>query len=153
MQLTQNASEERLMFLQRVMILSYRKMSYLDEILRLTKEIGGSLDRDDRVSVQLLLVSRQEEMEKLDECRIKLHEEAGALEGQELIELETILKGQFEGPTGDDVVAMGDGGDFAHLGKINAYAKAAKKHLEDIIILDKRMSNRVAGEDSFYNGK
>ena len=153
MLLTQNNSKDRIMFLQRVMILCYRKMSYLDEILRLTKEIGASLDRDDRVSVQLLLVSRQEEMEALDECRVKLHREVEILQGEELLEMESILKGQFEGPIGEDIALMENNGEFSHLGKIDAYSKASKKHLEEIILFDKRMSNRVAGDDSFYNGK
>ena len=153
MLLTQNACEEKNMYLQRVMILSYRKMTYLDEILRLTKEIGESLDRDDRVSVQLLLVSRQDEIEKLDQCRVQLHEEAGLLQGQELEEMETILKGQLDELSPEDAQLMGDGGAFFNLGKINAYSKLSKKHLADIVILDKRMSSRLAGEDSFYNEK
>lgn len=150
MLLTQNRTEERNLFFQRIMILSYRKMSYLDEILRLTREIGESLDRDDRVSVQLLLVSRQEEMEKLDICRVELHEEADLLQGEELKELESILKGQFDGPKGEDAVIMAEHGELFNLGKINAYSRMSKKHLDDIIRLDERMSNRVAGEDSFY---
>lgn len=153
MLLTQNKSEERHIFLQRVMILSYRKMSYLDEILRLTKEIGESLDRDDRVSVQLLLVSRQEEIENLDECRINLHEEMENLSNEESFELEKILKGKFENPSAEDAELMKEGGEFAYLAKIDAYSKASKKYLEEIIVLDKRMSNRLAGEDSFYQEK
>ena len=45
-----------------------KKYTHMSEISRLTNEIAEELSRDDRVSVQMTLGMRGEELEKVKEC-------------------------------------------------------------------------------------
>ena len=50
-----------------------KKYAHMSEISRLTAEMAEELSRDDRVSVQMTLGMRGEELEKVRECDHKLH--------------------------------------------------------------------------------
>lgn len=117
-----------------------KKYSIVTEIYRLTEEIGELLSKDDRVSSQLVLAMRQEEMSKADRCSDSL----GILE---------------------DVMVQGDREHLRHLLDSEEGAKLAETWEEKKIIeicnniqqtllrtaeIDKRISQRIAGKESFY---
>ncbi|MEF9941582.1 MAG: hypothetical protein RSA90_04515 [Lachnospiraceae bacterium] len=103
-----------------------KKYNCVNEIHNTTKEIGDALSRDDRISVQMLLGMRQEEMDKADECNHAVRM------------LESSL------PVAE-----------AHYYREHEKVKEMKNKIQSVldrcVALDKIMSKRVGGKDSFYS--
>lgn len=118
--------------------LLHGRYSILDEVLRLTDEIANNLSRNDRISVQMLLEMRAKELEHIDENmrRFQIFKEQFPDEIQR--EMENLL--QTENAEAEGPYAV----------KIAESVKNCEKLLKQIIEIDKRMSKRVAGSDSFY---
>ncbi|MCI8599444.1 MAG: hypothetical protein HFJ10_13560 [Lachnospiraceae bacterium] len=115
----------------------------LDEVLRVTKEIADALSRDDRVSVQMLLGMRQDEIQSLyeNEQRIyRLLECASKSEKEEMLEL---LQGDGENLEEDSFEKK----------KVGEIGRNIKRNREKIIDLDRAISTKLAGKDSFYETK
>ena len=114
------------------------RYSCLNEILRLTGEIAENLNRNDKVSVQMLLEMRAKELEHIDENmrRFLIFKEQFSEEVQR--EMERLLKVKDADPEGVHATAIAD------------TVENCEKVLNQIIEIDKRMSKRVAGSDSFY---
>lgn len=114
------------------------RQNHLNETLRLTRELGASLDRNDRVSAQMLLEMRGEELEKIDDGLRKLQMFREQLSEQTRNEIDELLKCRtIEEPDNNT-------------DKIIEIAKNCKKLLAETIAIDKRISRKVAGTDSFY---
>lgn len=115
-----------------------QRRTHLNEVMKVTKELSESLDRNDRVSVNMLLTMRAEELEKVDLTLRGLQE----------------FKEQLGVKTAGDIDALLNGqqieNQMPEMDKIIDTAKDCRKVLDDIIAVDKRMSRRVAGENSFY---
>ena len=121
-----------------VLKLFVARRSHFREILQITKEISEALDRNDRVSVQMLLQMRGKELEDVDGTIRSLEAFKEQLPRETRREIEALSQGQ---PIEDQ---------NAEMDKIVETAKSCRKLLEDIVSVDKRMSRRIAGDDSFY---
>ena len=125
-----NMNEELLM---EVLSQSRKKYGCVSEIGRMTKELAEALSRNDKVSAQLLLEMRGEEMAKADTC-------------EKNIRLECLLyrKGEYGKPEEES-------GQEAFLVKqINDVNTKIRDILKNAITVDKVVSKRMAGEESFY---
>ncbi len=118
--------------------LLHGRYNFLNETLRLTGEIADNLNRNDKVSVQMLLEMRAKELEHIDENmrKFRIFKEQFSEEVQQ--EMENLLKVKDASSEG------------VHAAAIAETVKNCQKVLEQIIEIDKRMSKRVAGSDSFY---
>lgn len=114
------------------------RQNHLNETLRLTRELGTALDRNDRVSAQMLLEMRGEELEKIDDGLRKLQMFKEQLSEQTRGEIDELLQCR----TIDNPDKNTD--------KIVEIVKNCKKLLQETITIDKRISKKVAGTDSFY---
>lgn len=135
--------EERQELLSELVLLSQQKYTCLLEIERLTREIGDMLSVDDRESVQMLIEMRQEEMNRADEIvqRISLFLESAdlltAAELRDLFDWRKELPADTEEPDAK---------------RIKDFSVRAQKILERTISIDKVISQRLAGKDSYYSG-
>lgn len=114
------------------------RQNHLNETLRLTRELGTALDRNDRVSAQMLLEMRGEELEQIDDGLRKLQLFKEQLSEQTRGEIDELLQCR--------VIDSPD----KNTDKIVEIVKNCKKLLEETIAIDKRISKKVAGTDSFY---
>lgn len=114
------------------------RQNHLNETLRLTRELGTALDRNDRVSAQMLLEMRGEELEQIDDGLRKLQLFKEQLSEQTRGEIDELLQCRaIDSPD-------------KNTDKIVEIVKNCKKLLEETIAIDKRISKKVAGTDSFY---
>ncbi len=131
-------SEYRQEWVMTILKLMQGRRGHLEETLRLTKEVGESLDRNDQVSVQMLLKMRGEELEAVGENMRAVRAFITQLRQETQEEAIALLQ---EKPAKEQDL-MSD--------KIVETVKRCQRLLEEIRIIDERMSKRIAGEDSFY---
>lgn len=121
-----------------VLKLLVKKQNHLTETLRLTRELGEALDRNDRVSAQMLLEMRGEELEAIDDAMRRLQLFREQLSEQTQSDIDQLLQCRtIESPD-------------KNTDKIIEISKNCKKILAETIGIDKRISKRVAGSESFY---
>ncbi len=122
-------------------ILKFLQKKYLciGEIERITREVGDSLSRNDRTSVQILLGMRQEEMDKADNCEKNIRCLLSAMTKSEEIQISEWLKGRESGKP-----------DSPMAGKIMEKGKSIQLLLQKTIEIDRHISKRLAGNDSYY---
>ncbi len=114
----------------------YRGMS---EIERLTKELADTLSSGDRESAQLLLNMRQSEMEKVGDVDHALREMLHVLEPEKREYIAGLMNGNEQ-----------SGYDSPEEEKIVRMAEQTSRILERIIVVDKILSQKLAGKDSYY---
>lgn len=124
--------------------LEQRNCTELLEIERLTKELADTLSRNDRDSVQLLLGMRQSEMEKAGETKRKIYAILEAVDSKERERLAALLNGKD--PKGSD-----KNQEVAQ--RIVSVSRQMKSVLERTIDIDKVLSRKLAGKDSFYENQ
>ena len=118
----------------------HRRYGMVNEVFRVTKEIADALSRDDRVAAQMLLGMRQEEIDHLLESEEKIYmllECAGHLEREEILAL---LKGEREAAKEASFEEK----------KIGEIGNNIRRNLEKIREVDRVVSVKLAGKDSFY---
>lgn len=86
--------------LMEVLSQSRKKYGCVSEIGRMTKELAEALSRNDKVSAQLLLEMRGEEMAKADTCEknIRLLVEEAGIQDRERLECLLTEKGNMGSP-------------------------------------------------------
>lgn len=121
-----------------------RKYNCMTEICRLTEESAQALGRNDKVSVQMLLGMRGEEIEKVRECdkNIGLFKESAPDEFSEWLEKALVGK--------EPVSEVPYGKEGAVVLKIAGNVRSV---WEKTMTVDKHMNMRLAGKDSFYSNK
>ncbi|EXG83357.1 hypothetical protein K413DRAFT_0023 [Clostridium sp. ASBs410] len=116
------------------------KYQCIAEIERITQEIGESLSRNDRTSVQILLGMRQEEMNKADIHERNMKCLVSALPLEEGVRIRDWLKGNNDpkpaNPIAERLVERGN---------------SLQLVLKRVIEMDRHISTRLAGKDSYYN--
>lgn len=126
-------------FLKEMMLQMQKEYVRLVEIERLTKELGDTLARDDRESVQTLLELRQKEMEEADEAKRAVGAILQELDMAERVRIAPLLEGkkhfQADGKTEKKI------GELSYL---------IQNRLQEIIQIDKVISCKLAGSDSYY---
>lgn len=134
---TRDENYRREWALEILKLLVARKNHFV-EVLRITKELGDALDRNDRISIEMLLKMRATELEDIDKTVIGVEAFKEQLLPQTQQEIERLLHGQMI----DEMLP--------EMEKIIETSTSCRKILQDIVALDKRMSMRIAGKDSFY---
>jgi hypothetical protein len=116
------------------------KYQCIAEIERVTQEIGESMSRNDRTSVQMLLAMRQEEMDQADIHERNVKSLVSALPSGEAVQVRDWIKGNADhkpvSPAAEKLVERG---------------KSLQLVLARTIELDRHISTRLAGKDSYYN--
>lgn len=117
-------------------VLERKKYNYLCEVLDLTQQLGQSLDRNDPVSSKILVAMRQDPIQALEELNRSIQQRKTEFSSVEQQRISALLSG----------AAPADGPETAFCNQ----ASLARRQLERVLELDRRISVRLAGEQSFY---
>lgn len=118
----------------------HRRYQTADEVFRVTKEIADALSRDDRMAAQMLLGMRQEELDHLSESKEKIFLLLECAGHQERTEILNLLEGKRKASPGAAFEEK----------KIGEIGENIRRSLERIVELDRMISVKLAGKDSFY---
>lgn len=123
-------------------ILKQLQKKYLsaNEILLHTKGIAEALSRDDRISLQLTLGMRQDEMEKFDSCNHAIDILLTSLPQNEQAVIRNVI-----------IHKKNSDGDGLELKKMRDVSENIQTVMRNCLELDKAMSKRIAGKNSFYS--
>ncbi len=117
-------------------VLERKKFNYLNETLDLTRQLGEALDRGDQESVRMVVAMRQEPILHLEEVDRVAKERRKSLMPEERQRLEELTRG----------AAAESASEKTFLEQ----ASQARRLLERVVDLDRRISLRMAGDQSFY---
>ena len=116
-----------------------KKYQCFTEIERITKDIGDALSRNDRELVQMLLGMRQEEIDQAEMSERNIHLLLSFIPADEATKTMNWIKGNQEyipeNPIGKKLVEKGI---------------SIQMLVQRTIQLDRHISMRLAGKDSFY---
>ncbi|MCI8556231.1 MAG: hypothetical protein HFI19_00430 [Lachnospiraceae bacterium] len=118
----------------------HRRYQAVDEVFRQTKEIADALSRDDRMAAQMLLGMRQEELDRLTESKEKIYLLLECADQQERTEILNLLEGKCKASLEASFEEK----------KIGEIGENIRRNLEKIVALDRMISVKLAGKDSFY---
>lgn len=118
----------------------HRRYGMVNEVFRVTKEIADALSRDDRVAAQMLLGMRQEEIDHLSESEEKIYMLLECAESLERGDILALLKGEREAAKEASFEEK----------KIGEIGNNIRRNLEKIREVDRVVSVKLAGKDSFY---
>lgn len=118
-------------------VLERKKYNYLVELQDLTGQLAENLDRNDQVSVRMLVAMRQDPVRLLAEVDNSGKIRLAALSEEDRCRAEELLK---EGQPRDD-------GERVFLEQ----AQKTRRLLEQVVAMDRRVSMKMAGENSFYH--
>ena len=117
-------------------VLERKKYNSLSEVLDLTRQLGESLDRNDQVAVRMLIAMRQDPLLHLEEAERTAKDRRRSLTEEEQRRIRSLLKGA-EPQSSEERTFLDQAGKTRRL-------------LERVVELDRRVSLRMAGENSFY---
>lgn len=117
-----------------------RRYGTVDEVFRVTKELTDALSRDDRMAAQMLLEMRQEELDHLSESEEKIYMLLECVDQQEREGILRLLKGERKASPEASFEEK----------KIGEIGENIRRNLEKVLELDRVISVRLAGKDSFY---
>ena len=116
-----------------------QKDGSMNEIFKTTQEMQDALARDDRVSLEMLIKMRQDEIDRAVDCDRDIQYLLSVLAPERREQVRDWLN--------HGTAKEQDGFEAVKIGEI---AESIRKVLERTIQVDSRMSQRVAGKDSFY---
>ena len=116
-----------------------KKYGSMNEIFKTTQEMQDALARDDRVSLEMLIKMRQDEIDRAVDCDRDIQFLLSVLAPERREQVRDWLN--------HGTAKEQDGFEAVKIGEI---AESIRKVLERTIQVDSRMSQRVAGKDSFY---
>ena len=118
-------------------VLERKKYNYLVELQEPTGQLAENLDRNDQVSVRMLVAMRQDPVRLLAEVDNSGKIRLAALSEEDRRRAGELLK---EGQPRDD-------GERIFLEQ----AQKTRRLLEQVVAMDRRVSMKMAGENSFYH--
>lgn len=131
---------ELLMEIARVL---QKKYTHMSEISRLTEEMAEELSRDDRVSVQMTLGMRGDEIEKIRECDHNFHLFLDSAPPELRKWLTEVSKGKTS-----------SSGKYGKEGMLIVRLSGSIRNVwEKTMTTDRHMNKRLAGTDSFYTDR
>ena len=126
----------------------YRKQyNHVNEICRITRDLETALQRNDTVSVQLLLGMRGEEMAEADGCRKNIRILSENVQEEDRERMERLLCAEPE------VIRMEEGltrQESSFLNQISDMHQKIQGILKAVVEVDKVLSKKLAGEKSYY---
>lgn len=118
-------------------VLERKKYNYLNEVLDLTEQIGQAADRNDQVAMRMLVAMRQDPILSLAEVDDTAKTRLEGLDREERERLEELRSGADQARNDAERTFLEQSGRTRRL-------------LERVVELDRRVSFRMAGENSFY---
>ncbi len=117
-----------------------RRYQSVNEVFRVTGEIADILSRDDRVAAQMLLEMRQEELDHLSASEENIYALLDCMSKEERAGVLALMKGERK---------LSGEASFEEK-KIGEIGENIRRNLEKIVELDRVISTKLAGKDSFY---
>ncbi len=117
-------------------VLERKKYNDLNEVLDLTRQLGEALDRNDEVAARMLVAMRQDPILHLEEVNATAKARRESLPPEDQDRVAALLAG----------AQAQDNSEKTFVEQVDR----ARSLLERVVELDRRMSLRIAGEDSFY---
>lgn len=119
-----------------------RTGNLLNEMEDLTQQLAQAIDRNDQVSMQMLIAMREEPLGKLQAADLAVRDQIASLDEK----------------TGRQLAAMLNGGPPAQEGErmqtmLCDQVAANRRRLSRILELDRRLNQRMAREKSAYQSK
>ena len=121
-------------------VLERKKYNYLNEVLDLTEQIGQAADRNDQVAMRMLVAMRQDPILSLAEVDDTAKTRLEGLDREERERLEELRSGADQARNDAERTFLEQAGKTRRL-------------LERVVELDRRVSLRMAGGQSFYKKK
>ena len=117
-----------------------RTGNLLNELESLTRQMGEAIDRNDQVSLEMLIAMREEPLAKLQEADQAVRDQLELLTDKfEAAQLASILNG---GPPADPAARVQQ--------QLCEQVAANNRRLKQIMELDRRLNERMARENSVY---
>lgn len=108
----------------------------LNEVQDLSKQLAEAIDRDDRVSVEMLVNMRREPIDKLVDAEDVLADQTASLPPEDGARLSQLLAGASAREPDEKLLAELVGSN--------------RRRLEQIVALDKILNQKLARENSVY---
>ena len=119
-------------------VLERKKYNYLNEVLDLTEQIGQAADRNDQVAMRMLVAMRQDPILSLAEVDDTAKTRLEGLDREERERLEELRSGADQARNDAERTFLEQSGRTRRL-------------LERVVELDRRLSIRLGGKNSFYS--
>ena len=120
-------------------VLERKKYNYLVEVQDLTGQLAGSLDRSDQVSTRMLVAMRQDPIRMLAEVDNSGKLRIGTFPEEDRQRVAQLRKGAPPETDGERIY--------------QEQAQKTSRLLEQVVALDRRVSSKMAGQQSFYSSK
>lgn len=117
-------------------VLERKKYNLLSEVIDLSRQLGEALDRNDDVSVRLLVSMRQDPILQLEETKAAIASKRESMPPEEWARVDALNGG----------AQPRDENETVYLNQVNSVRRILERTLE----LDERLNRRMAGSDSFY---
>lgn len=125
--------------LEEILKLVYREYRGIVEIERLTCELEETLNHSDRKSANLILEMRQAEMERVSQAKRAIGELLESMDEDLKNDIKRLLEG-----------AQLSGRKESEAERISMISRQRNHTMENIRRIDRALSRRVAGKDSYY---
>ena len=118
-------------------VMERKKYNYLCEVMDLSQQIGATLDRNDVVSLKMLVAMRNDPILALQELEHSMKERRKVLTQPEQERVTALLSGKAQPKDNTEQTFCKQAG-LAH------------RELQRVLELDRRINLRMAGDSSFY---
>ena len=117
-------------------VLERQKYNLLNDVMDLSQQLATAMDRNDQVSVRMLVAMRQDPLTQLEEVKHNL--------SRRLLEFS---------PDDQDLahrLLQGEAGSSPREQAVADQSNVNRRLLERIIELDRRLNHRLTGDKSYY---
>ncbi|MGC4019601.1 MAG: hypothetical protein QM793_10540 [Muricomes sp.] len=129
--------------LSAVLLEVQKKYRYMGEVQRLTKELGAGLSSDDKLVASMVLEMRGKELERVSNCDSLIQRFLPGAPEDIQDKVNAALRGKMPADiAGEEENVMWQ--------QIVDTVQATKRIWEQTVEIDKILSHRLAGEDSYY---
>jgi len=118
-------------------VLERKKYNYLNDVMDISQQLAAAMDRNDQVSVRMLVAMRHDPLLQLEEIKHNLNRRL-----QEFSPADQELARQL---------LQGEGGASPREQAVADQAGTNRRLLERIIELDHRLNRRLTGDKSYYS--
>lgn len=125
--------------LEEILKLVYREYREIVEIERLTCELEETLNHSDRKSANLILEMRQSEMERVSQAKRAISELLESTDDDLKNDIKRLLEGEQLSERKESEAE-----------RISMISRQRNHTMENIRRIDRALSRRVAGKDSYY---
>ena len=125
--------------LEEILKLVYREYREIVEIERLTCELEETLNHSDRKSANLILEMRQSEMERVSQAKRAISELLESMDDDLKNDIKRLLEGEQLSERKESEAE-----------RISMISRQRNHTMENISRIDRALSRRVAGKDSYY---